>query len=431
MGAVFAMFSGWYFWVPKILGLNYNILLSKVQFWILFAGVNITFFPQHFLGLQGMPRRIADYPDAFAGWNLISSFGSIISVVAAWLFLYIVYIQLIEGKAANRYPWSTPQFYIDTLQASLNRSFPSLEWALSSPPKPHAFVSLPLQSNFLKFLYYKLSNVNLKKVLLKFITVTIIMFIAKYAFLSFFNDVTAFVLAFSSLFGLFIRMLFNTTEEYLYLNDAENNVENKSDDKVNPNILFMGEEGGPSKRKLSDTYCHSGSSDNGGEGPSKRWANDNGRGVCKGMQDDNGTPESQKSTASSPEASDPFYSDDSDSGYVPEINLEKKDLTRADVHKAFHENNLKLDMYRDKPSIPAAETEVPRLLNRENKILELLSKEDDFFTKDKGKGIATDSDSDSSPKGKGKERAYDYPSSSKDKGKGIAKYFDSSPKGKD
>jgi len=147
MGAVFGIFSGWYHWIPKILGLNYNITLSKAQFWLLFIGVNLTFFPQHFLGLQGMPRRISDYPDAFAGWNLISSFGSIISVVAAWLFLYIVYIQLIEGEAANRYPWLTPQFYTDTLQAILNRSYPSLEWALSSPPKPHAFVSLPLQSS--------------------------------------------------------------------------------------------------------------------------------------------------------------------------------------------------------------------------------------------------------------------------------------------
>jgi len=146
MGAVFAMFSGWYHWIPKILGLNYNITLSKAQFWILFIGVNLTFFPQHFLGLQGMPRRISDYPDAFAGWNLISSFGSIISVVAAWLFLYIVYVQLVEGEAANRYPWLTAQFYSDTLRVLLNRNYPSLEWALSSPPKPHAFVSLPLQS---------------------------------------------------------------------------------------------------------------------------------------------------------------------------------------------------------------------------------------------------------------------------------------------
>jgi len=93
-----------------------------------------------------MPRRISDYPDAFAGWNLISSFGSIISVIATWVFLYLVYIQLVSGKAATRYPWLTPQFYTDVLQTLLNRSYNSLEWALSSPPKPHAFVSLPLQS---------------------------------------------------------------------------------------------------------------------------------------------------------------------------------------------------------------------------------------------------------------------------------------------
>ena len=146
MGAVFALYSAWYFWIPKILGLDYNRMLGKVHFWILFIGVNVTFFPQHFLGLQGMPRRISDYPDAFAGWNLISSFGSIISVVATWLFLYIVYVQLVEGKATSRYPWLTPQFYSDSLQTLLNRSYNSLEWALSSPPKPHAFVSLPLQS---------------------------------------------------------------------------------------------------------------------------------------------------------------------------------------------------------------------------------------------------------------------------------------------
>jgi cytochrome c oxidase subunit 1 len=149
MGAVFAIFSAWYFWVPKILGLNYNITLAKIQFWVLFLGVNLTFFPQHFLGLQGMPRRISDYPDAFTGWNLISSFGSIVSVIAAWLFIYIVYTQLINGKIASRNPWLTPQFYSDSLRVLLNRSYLSLEWALSSPPKPHAFVSLPLQSNII------------------------------------------------------------------------------------------------------------------------------------------------------------------------------------------------------------------------------------------------------------------------------------------
>ena len=146
MGAVFALYSAWYFWIPKILGLEYNRLLGKVHFWILFLGVNVTFFPQHFLGLQGMPRRISDYPDAFAGWNLISSFGSIISVVATWLFLNILYVQLVEGKATSRYPWLTPQFYSDILQTFLNRAYSSLEWCLNSPPRPHAFFSLPLQS---------------------------------------------------------------------------------------------------------------------------------------------------------------------------------------------------------------------------------------------------------------------------------------------
>ena len=163
MGAVFALFSAWYFWIPKILGLEYNITLGKVHFWIMFIGVNVTFFPQHFLGLQGMPRRISDYPDAFAGWNLISSFGSMVSVVATWLFLYIVYVQLVEARVTSRYPWLTPQFYSDSLQTLLNRSYGSLEWALTSPPKPHAFVSLPIQSfitnNTLK--YFSARNVLL------------------------------------------------------------------------------------------------------------------------------------------------------------------------------------------------------------------------------------------------------------------------------
>jgi cytochrome c oxidase subunit 1 len=149
MGAVFALFSGWYFWSPKILGLSYNITLSKVQFWILFIGVNLTFFPQHFLGLQGMPRRISDYPDAFAGWNLISSFGSIVSVVAAILFLHIVHEQLVKGSPESRNVWLMPEFNTDSLRALTTRSYASLEWALSSPPKPHAFTSLPLQSTIL------------------------------------------------------------------------------------------------------------------------------------------------------------------------------------------------------------------------------------------------------------------------------------------
>nr|YP_009355405.1 cytochrome c oxidase subunit I [Coccocarpia palmicola]ARB49948.1 cytochrome c oxidase subunit I [Coccocarpia palmicola] len=94
MGAVFALYSAWYFWIPKILGLNSKLLVGKMHFWILFVGVNVTFFPQHFLGLQGMPRRISDYADAYAGWNLISSLGSVLSVIATWLFLDILQAQL-------------------------------------------------------------------------------------------------------------------------------------------------------------------------------------------------------------------------------------------------------------------------------------------------------------------------------------------------
>jgi len=146
LGAVFALFSAWYYWIPKITGLNYNLLLGKVHFMILFIGVNVTFFPQHFLGLQGMPRRISDYPDAFAGWNLVSSFGSIISVIATVLFLHIIYMQLVEGDVTSRYPWLVPEFYSDLFQTLFNRNYVSLEWALDSPPKPHAFASLPMQS---------------------------------------------------------------------------------------------------------------------------------------------------------------------------------------------------------------------------------------------------------------------------------------------
>ena len=108
---------------------------------------NLTFFPQHFLGLQGMPRRISDYPDAFTGWNFISSIGSIISVAATALFLHIVYLQLVKGKAIFGYPWAVPQLFSDYLRILKDKCAPGLEWALHSPPKPHAFTSLPLQSS--------------------------------------------------------------------------------------------------------------------------------------------------------------------------------------------------------------------------------------------------------------------------------------------
>jgi len=94
MGAVFAIFAGWYFWIEKITGLKYPEVLGKIHFWLFFTGVNITFFPMHFLGLAGMPRRIPDYPDAFAGWNAVASFGSYISAISVVFFFYIVYVTL-------------------------------------------------------------------------------------------------------------------------------------------------------------------------------------------------------------------------------------------------------------------------------------------------------------------------------------------------
>ena len=146
MGAVFALYSAWYFWIPKILGLNYNKWGGIYHFWALFIGVNVTFFPQHFLGLQGMPRRISDYPDSFAGWNLISSLGSLISVVATFIFLDVLYRQLTKGIESSRYLWLAFKFYTDMLRGLLERAYESIEWGLISPPKPHSFTSLPAQS---------------------------------------------------------------------------------------------------------------------------------------------------------------------------------------------------------------------------------------------------------------------------------------------
>jgi len=97
MGAVYAIFAGFYFWFPKITGLTYDETLGKIHFWMFFFGVNLTFFPMHFLGLAGMPRRIPDYPDAYSGWNGIASYGSYISAVAALFFFYVVYNACTSG----------------------------------------------------------------------------------------------------------------------------------------------------------------------------------------------------------------------------------------------------------------------------------------------------------------------------------------------
>jgi cytochrome c oxidase subunit 1 len=147
MGAVFALFAAFYFWIGKITGRPYNELLGQIHFWSLFIGVNLTFFPQHFLGLAGMPRRIPDYPDAFTGWNLVSSFGSLISVVATFVFIYIVYDLLSkqEFNLANDY-WRVPAFFESSRGVSLTETASTLEWSLTSPPSFHTVNSLPVQS---------------------------------------------------------------------------------------------------------------------------------------------------------------------------------------------------------------------------------------------------------------------------------------------
>jgi len=91
MGAVFALFAGFYFWFNKITGYTYDEHLARLHFWLTFIGVNITFFPMHFLGLAGMPRRIPDYPDVFAFWNLIASYGSLLTVTALGVFIYTIF----------------------------------------------------------------------------------------------------------------------------------------------------------------------------------------------------------------------------------------------------------------------------------------------------------------------------------------------------
>ncbi len=129
LGAVFAIFGGWYYWFPKMSGYMYNETIGKLHFWITFIGVNILFFPQHFLGLAGMPRRTVDYPDAFHGWNEVSSFGSYIAGFGVLVFFFGVAEAFIKKRAAGNNPWGV--------------GATTLEWTLSSPPPFHQFETLP------------------------------------------------------------------------------------------------------------------------------------------------------------------------------------------------------------------------------------------------------------------------------------------------
>lgn len=125
MGAVFGIFAGFYYWIEKMVGLTYNEELGQIHFWTFFVGVNLTFFPMHFLGLAGMPRRISDYPDAFAGWNLVASIGSMISVVATLFFFYIVWNMFsTQFRVTKRNPWRTYATKIGAILPLLDAATP-------------------------------------------------------------------------------------------------------------------------------------------------------------------------------------------------------------------------------------------------------------------------------------------------------------------
>jgi cytochrome c oxidase subunit 1 len=130
LGAVFAIFGGFFYWIPKMSGYRYNGFLAGLQFWIMFIGVNIIFFPQHFLGLQGMPRRYIDYPEAFSYWNHISSIGYAITAVGVLIFLVVLVEMFLVRRKAGANPWG--------------EGATTLEWTLSSPPPFHQFSELPV-----------------------------------------------------------------------------------------------------------------------------------------------------------------------------------------------------------------------------------------------------------------------------------------------
>jgi cytochrome c oxidase subunit 1 len=130
LGAVFGMFCAFYYWIGKMCGRQYPETLGKLHFWLTFIGVNVLFFPQHFLGMNGMPRRIPDYPDAFAGWNLVSSAGAGITAISTFLFFYIVYRTMTSGAKCPSNPWG--------------EGATTLEWTVESPAPFHTHEELPV-----------------------------------------------------------------------------------------------------------------------------------------------------------------------------------------------------------------------------------------------------------------------------------------------
>src|SRR5690242_758727 len=130
LGAVFSLFAGFYYWFPKMTGKMYNELLGQVHFAVFFIGVNVLFFPMHFLGLEGMPRRIPDYTPAYEHWNHIASIGYMIMAASMVVFFVNLFMSMFAGKPAGDNPWGD--------------GATTLEWTLSSPPPYHQFETLPV-----------------------------------------------------------------------------------------------------------------------------------------------------------------------------------------------------------------------------------------------------------------------------------------------
>jgi cytochrome c oxidase subunit 1 len=129
LGAVFSIFAGFYYWIGKMSGRQYPEFWGQVHFWVTFVGVNLTFFPMHFLGLAGMPRRYPDYPEAFHAWNYVASIGAFISGFSFLIFLYVLYRTFTSPVRVGDNPWGA--------------GATTLEWTVSSPPPFHTFEELP------------------------------------------------------------------------------------------------------------------------------------------------------------------------------------------------------------------------------------------------------------------------------------------------
>lgn len=123
IGAVFAILAGATHWIPILFNFSFNPKWLKIHFFSIFLGVNLTFFPQHFLGLNGIPRRYADYPDSFSFWNIISSLGSIVSTITTLIFIFIIWERIISSRIIIHYQNITT----------------SLEWINNTPPLTHTF----------------------------------------------------------------------------------------------------------------------------------------------------------------------------------------------------------------------------------------------------------------------------------------------------